>query len=150
ALCPAALPAGNPLVADEPRRAQLRQLLLDLLPQPGREPRAVADEVELPVLVVHPEQQRRDPALRLLAVVEADDHAVGRLVLLDLGHRLTGPRSIGRVEPLGNDSVQPGGFNPVEPALRLLSVARVRRELEALRLALELLAPFLERELVQL
>ena len=96
-LRPAALPAGDPLVADEPRLAQLRQLLLDLLPHRRRQPGAVADEVELAVLAVQPEEQRRDPALRLLAVAEPDDHAVGRLVLLDLGDAVARARQVGRV-----------------------------------------------------
>jgi hypothetical protein len=110
----------------------------------------MADEVEITVLVVQPEEQRRDPPLRLLAVAEPDDHAVGRLVLLDLGDGLARPRPVRRVKSFRHDAVEPGRLDPVEPVFRLLGVARVRRELEPLRLALELLAPLLEREFVQL
>ena len=60
------------------------------------------------------------------------------------------PGRYGSPEPLRDDAVEPGGLEPVEPALRLGEVAAVRRQLEPLRLPLELLAPLLERQLVQL
>ena len=109
----------------------------------------VADEIDLPVLAVQAEEQRRDPAFGLLAPAEADDHAVGRLVLLDLDHTLARAREVGEPLRLRDHAVEPGRFEPVEPALRVLLVGRVRGDGEALGLALELLATLLERELVE-
>ena len=65
--CPATSGSArrDALVADESRRAHLRQLRLDLLAHRRRHRRAVADEVELALVAVQPEQQRRDPTLRL-------------------------------------------------------------------------------------
>src|SRR5688500_6325414 len=77
ALRPPTLPARDPLVAQEPRRPQLRQLGLDLLPHRRRHRRAMPHEVELPVAAPQAEEQCRDPTLLLLAVPVADDHAVG-------------------------------------------------------------------------
>src|SRR5438046_4399084 len=54
ALRPAALPAGDPLVAQPPLRDHLRELLLELASHRGWEARAVADEVELALVAVEP------------------------------------------------------------------------------------------------
>ena len=86
ALRPAALAAGDPLVAQLPLRDHLRQLLLQLSPHRCRKAGAVAHEVELALVAVEPEQQRRDPPVRFVAPAKADDHAVGGLALLDLEH----------------------------------------------------------------
>src|SRR5439155_12587391 len=88
---PSALAARDPLVADEARLDELRQALLKFPPHGRREPGRVADEVELPRLVVEPQQDGRDPAFRLLAPAEADDHAIGRLVRLDLDDAVARP-----------------------------------------------------------
>src|SRR5262249_34108851 len=77
---PAALPARDALVAALPGRLQLGQVGLELAPHGSREPRAVADEVERAVVGVEAEQERRDPAVGLVAPAEADDHAVAGLV----------------------------------------------------------------------
>src|SRR5215210_139465 len=62
---------------------QLDQLALLL----GPEPRRVAHHVELPVVVVHAEDERPDGAL-LLAEAEGGDHCIGRADALDLDHPL--------------------------------------------------------------
>ena len=62
---------------------QVQQLALLL----GAEAGGVPDDVQLAVLVVHPEDQRADGAL-LLAEAEGGDHAVGRADALDLDHAL--------------------------------------------------------------
>src|SRR5205823_5969973 len=104
---PAALAAGDPPVADVAGVEQLRQPLLELGASPSREARAVADEVE-PVAVVEAEEERRDPPVGLVAPAEADDRAVGRLVLLDLDDAVARAGQIGETEPLRDHAVEAG------------------------------------------
>ena len=84
ALRPAALYAGDALVAQTRGSQQLRQGLLELAPHRRGEAGAVPDEVELPVVAVEAEQERGDAPVGLFAPAEADDHAIGRAVGLDL------------------------------------------------------------------
>ena len=149
ALRPAALAARDALVAQVASALELRQRFLELAPDVSREARAVADEVELAVVAVETEQQRRDPALTLVAPAEADDHAVGGAIRLHLDYAFAGTRQVGLLEPLCDDPVEAGLVEPLEPALRLLGVELGGREAEALRLALELTTPLGQRQLVQ-
>ena len=67
-------------------------------------PRNEADMVELPGIVIQPEQQRSDH-VAVRCVPKAGDHAIGSAPLLDLQHR-PHARLIGRVTPLGDHPVQ--------------------------------------------
>ena len=115
---------GRPLGPVAPRMAVERVLaqgrqLLDQLGAPlPRERRGDADVVERALVVVQPEQQRADVRARpVLVPAEAGDHAVGGALVLDLEHRpLAG--LVRRVEPLGDDAVEPGALEPLEPVRR--------------------------------
>jgi hypothetical protein len=71
--------------------------------------------VERPALVEQPEQQRPDMRPRpVLVPAEAGDDAIRRPTVLDLDNRpLAG--EVGAVEPFGDDAVEPGAFEPLEP-----------------------------------
>src|SRR5437763_2020472 len=116
----------------------------DLVVPPGADSRR-ADVAELAVVVVEPEEARRDPALGLRLPAHADDHAVRGPVRLHLDDALAGAGEIRQPVPLGDHAVEAGRLEPVQPLLRSVSGARDRRELEALAATLELSPPFLER-----
>src|SRR5439155_23112189 len=90
---------------------------------------AVADEVET-VVVVEAEEDGRDPTLRLLAPAEADDRAVGGLVLLDLDDAVARARQIREPEALRDHAVEAGHLEALEPAPCDLGVPRSGRDLE--------------------
>src|SRR5439155_4907775 len=145
---PAALSARDPLVAQLPLRDHLRELLLELASHRGGEARAVADEVELALVAVEPEQHRRDPPIALVAPAEADDHAVGGLVRLHLDDAVARAREVRQVRPLGDHAVEARLRQVFQPTPALLRVTRDRRERELLRLPLQLAPPPLQRQLV--
>src|SRR3954468_6052040 len=106
-----------------------------------------ADVIDLAVVAVQTEQQRRDPR-RLLLPANADDHAVGGLERLHLQHAVARARQVRQAELLRDYSVQAGRLEAVEPALRDVGVERGRREPEAVAELLDLRAALLERFLV--
>ena len=106
------------------------------------------DEVERAVVGVEAEQQRRDPAVGLVAPAEADDHAVRRLVRLHLDHAVARAGQVRQPEPLGDHAVEPRLLEAVEPARCLLRIVGRGREPELLRLLLELAPALLQRQLV--
>src|SRR5438876_6047609 len=145
---PAALPAGDAITADRSRRAQLRQLFLELAANRRREAGTVADEVEPTLRVVEAEEERRDPAFGLVAPAEADDQAVCGAVRLHLDDSLARAGEVRDAEPLRDDAVEAGGLELLQPLAGLGRIASHRREPELLADALELGTPLLERQLV--
>ena len=103
---------------------------------------ARADVVEPPVVLVEPEQERRERG-RLRLPADADDDAVRRPVLLHLLHRLARAGEVRRVEPLRDHAVEADRVEPGEPFPRLLRIARGRRHVE--RQLLDARAPLRER-----
>ena len=83
----------------------------------------MSDEVEAALRVVEPEQKRRDPALGLLAPAEADDHAVGGPVRLDLDDAVTRAGEIGHAEPLRDDAVEARRLESLQPLAGLCRIA---------------------------
>src|SRR5439155_15738835 len=112
ALRPAALAAGDPLVAQLPLRDHLRKLLLELAPYRRRKPRAMAHEIELTLVAVEPEQERGNSPVGLVAPAEPDDHAIRRLVRLHLDHAVARAGQVGDVQPFRHDPVEPGLGEP--------------------------------------
>ena len=68
----------------------------------------------------------------VLVPAEAGDDAVGRALVLDLEHRPLA-RLVRRVEPLGDDAVETGALEPVEPVRGGRPVARRRRQVDRRR-----------------
>ena len=86
--------------------------------------------VELADVVVQPEQERSDERPGpVLVPAEAGHDAVGRALVLDLEHRPLA-RLVRGVEPLGDDPVEPGALEPVEPVGRLGPVAGRRGQVD--------------------
>ena len=100
----------------------------DVLPRPRRDG-ARADVVELAVLAIEPEQQRRDRA-RVALPPQPDDDAVRRLVLLHLDHPVARARQVRRRQMLRDDAVEPERLEPLEPPARIGDVAGRGREPE--------------------
>src|SRR5690606_2698574 len=98
------------------------------------ETRAVPDEGELAVVVVEAEEERADLAAVLVLPEAAPATAAGP-PLLDFVHRPL-PRPYRPARALGDDPVEAGGFELVEPTLRRLHVGggrgQVPRVLEVL------------------
>src|SRR5262249_36399677 len=109
----------------EQRLHELGDLRLD-----PRCDRRRADVVELALPVVETEQQGRD-LTRVLLPTHAGDHAVGRLVLLDLHDRLARSRLVLETEALRDHTVETRGLEAVEPGLGSGEVARGGRDPEA-------------------
>ena len=86
----------------------------------------MTDEVELPAVVVEPEQDRSHPGAVLVKPVPADD-AVHRAPVLDLDH-LAPSLAVRALQSFGHDAVEPGRFELVEPAAGHLDVERLRGE----------------------
>src|SRR5258706_6028097 len=105
----------------------------------------MADEVERPTVAVEPEQKGGN---LLPAGAISDDHAIDGAVILDLRHGVAGSGLVGKANALGDDAVEADHLEPLEPLLRELGILRHRREREALRETLELLAALRERALV--
>ena len=93
-----------------------RQLLDQLGPPGHREGRRDADVLQVAGVVVEPEQQRADDRPALVPA-EPGDHAVRRPHVLDLGHQPL-VRAVGQVGGLGDDAVEAGALERLEPALR--------------------------------
>ena len=133
ALAPSALGAGHAvgvggeeLVPPAPRVVgDVADQRLELLPQLGAPRRREAgrdpDVLELAVVVVQPEQQRADQRLLGrggLVLAVAGEHDVGGALVLDLEHgALVG--LVRRPERLGDDTVEPGALELLEPPLGL-------------------------------
>ena len=87
--------------------------------------------VERPRRVVEPEEQRADQlAGAALVPAEARDGAVGRARMLDLDHHAL-PGLVRRALVLGDDPVEPGALEALEPILRHGAVAARRGEMDA-------------------
>ena len=86
--------------------------------------------VERAVVVEQPEQQRPDVRARpVLVPAEPGDHAIGRALVLDLEHRPLA-RLVRRIEALGDDAVEAGALEPVEPVGGRRPVARRGRQVD--------------------
>ena len=90
------------------------------------EARAVADHLQLAVVVVQAQDQRAERAL-LLAGAPADHHRVDRAHALHLHHPGALARTVGGVELLGDHALR-----ALEPRLGLRAVERARRQVERL------------------
>jgi hypothetical protein len=111
------------------RRDQRRQLLEQLSTAIHRERADHADVGEHTRVVVEPEQERPDRVGTALVQPVAGDDAVGRSLVLDLEHHAF----VGLVRPferLGDDPVEPGALELVEPPTRELGVGRGRRDVD--------------------
>ena len=86
--------------------------------------------VELAALVVEPEQQRSDVRPRAILVPpEAGHDAIRGPLVLDLEHRpLTG--LIAGVDALGDDTVEAGALEPLEPVAGRPAIRGRRREVD--------------------
>src|SRR3954451_9295087 len=113
-----------------------------------RADRSRADVVEMAVVVVEPEEKRRDRALRALLEADAGDHAVRGLVRLDLHHTVTRAGQVRQSEALRDDAVEACGLQRLQPVAGLRWVVAHRREVDPLRDLLELLAALLDRLVV--
>ena len=111
---------GRPALTRLERTQPLEQLTLLLRGEAG----GVADHVQGALLVVQPEHQRADRALRLAGAVAGDD-AVERALAAHLLHALALARQVRRVEPLGDHALV-----LVQPALGLFGRAHLRAELD--------------------
>ena len=65
---------------------------------------------------------------------ETSDDTVGRSFVLDLQH-LPLARGVRVGEPLGDDSIEAGALEPIEPVCRRRAVASCRREVDLPRRA---------------
>ena len=86
--------------------------------------------VELPGVVIQPEQQRADvrPGA-VLVPAEAGNDAVGGALVLDLEHRPL-PRLVPRLETLGDDAIEAGALEPIEPVRGLVPIRRRGRQVD--------------------
>ena len=139
---PAALAAGHarrvlagarpvaPRMRPQRVLAQRFQLGREAAPHVGGEGGRDADVVQRAVGVEEPEQQRADErALALLVPAEAGDDAVGGAHVLHLDHgALAG--LIGAAGRLGDDAVEAGALEAVEPVERHGAVAAARRQVD--------------------
>src|SRR5262245_35082994 len=89
-----------------------RNLLGELLSKRGVEAARDADVVQSAGAVEQPEQQRPHATFLVLAI--AGDRAVGGAEVLHLLHRSLA-RPVGAVERLGDDTVEPGALEALEP-----------------------------------
>ena len=98
-----------------------------------RERRRHADVVQRALVVAEAEQQRADERPRALLVpAEARHHAVGGARVLHLDHRALA-RLVGRALVLGDDAVEPGALEAVEPLEGQRPLAAAGREVDAAR-----------------
>src|SRR5207249_6675678 len=119
------LPPG---MTGERVRAQRGELLRQPPPRLRGERRGHADVVQRAQGVVEAEQKRADELARTVLVpAEAAHHAVRGAGMLDLDHRALA-RLVGRGLVLGDDAVEPGALEAVEPLLRDHAVAAAGRE----------------------
>src|SRR5262249_57164239 len=80
-------------------------------------------------IVVQAEEQRADRVVAALVPAEARDDAVGGARVLHLDHGALA-RLVGEAGRLGDDAVEPGAFEVLEPAPGLVPVARHRRDVD--------------------
>ena len=109
----------------------------------GRDGRR-ADVVDLSVVAVEAEQQRRD-AVGPRLPAHADDDAVGGLLRLHLHDAVARAGEVREVAALRDHAVEADRLEAVEPAERLVAIARRGGELEPLRAPLEPRAALRER-----
>ena len=112
----------------------------------ARGDRGRADVVDLAVVAVEAEQQRREPG-RLLLPAHAEDDAVRGLVLLDLDDGLARAGPVREPEPLRDHAVEAAESSESSQPCAARAVAGRGREAEA-RERLDAPAALLERELV--
>jgi hypothetical protein len=145
----AAAPAVRLREAPVGRVLEQRQHALGDLGVAGGGDRGRADVVELAVVPVKAEEERRDPARPLLPA-QSDDDAVGRALRLHLHDRLARAGEVRTVLALGDDAVEARRLERLEPVLRHVAVACHGREAEAGGEALERRPPVRERLAPQL
>ena len=95
-----------------------------------------ADVVDLAVVAVEAEQQRRD-AIGLRLPADAHDDAVRRLLGLHLHHPVARTGEVRELASLRDHAVEADGLEPLEPAERFVAIAGSGGELESLRAAFE-------------
>jgi hypothetical protein len=115
-----------------------------------RADRSRADVIEMPVLVVEAEQERRDRLSAALLPADPCHHAIRRLVRFDLDDAVPRAGEVGQPELLRDHAVEARGLERPQPLGSLLDVVGDRRQLETLADLLQLGAPLLDRALVQL
>ena len=113
-----------------------------------RADRGGAHVVEVPVVGVEPEQQRRDRVAAALLPADARDDAVRRLVRLHLHDAVARAGEVRQSQPLRDHAVEAGGLERAQPFAALLGVVRDGGEREARCDSLELRPPLLDRPLV--
>src|SRR5581483_1617861 len=86
---------------------------------------ARAHVVDLAVVAVQAEQQRRERAV--LVPPEADDDAIRGAMLLHLDDRVARAWQVRRAEPLRDDAVEPERLEAGHPRARVRERARRRR-----------------------
>ncbi len=101
--------------------------------------------VQIATVIEQPQQQRSDVRSgAVLVPPKAGHHAIRRSRVLDLQHRAFA-RLVSSVEWLGDNAVQPGALEPIEPVAREVHVPRsgrqVDRRLGVAQLALDRGAP---------
>jgi hypothetical protein len=129
-LMASALAVARPSTGARPAPSRAaRQFVGELAPAGHRERRRDADVMERPLLVVEAEQQRPDEIASGLVPSKPGDDAVGRALVLDLEHRALA-RLIRQRVGLGDDTVETGAFEPLQPLGSDRSIARDRREVD--------------------
>ncbi len=103
---------------------QREHALGDLVVARGRDGRR-ADVVDLAVVAVEAEEERRD-AIGPRLPAHADDDAVGRLLGLHLHDSVPRAGEVREIAALGDHAVEADRFEAVEPAERLVAIARWR------------------------
>lgn len=142
-----------PRVAFKRMLTQRRQLGDELLALRIGKRRGDSDVVQRALVVVEAEQERSDHRARSpLVPAETGDHAVGGAPVFDLDHRaLAG--SVGCVQTLRYDAVEPGALETTEPVFGHGAIAGGRREVNRRRCTgqhlLQPFAPYCERYVAQ-
>src|ERR1044071_1209522 len=96
-----------------------------------REGRCDANVVECALTVEQAQQQRADVRLADFVPAEAGDDAVSGPLVLDLEHRAFA-RLVSSVERFGDDAVEPGPLEALEPTARERPITRSRRQVKPL------------------
>ncbi len=103
-----------------------------------------ADVVDLAVVAIQAEEQRRD-AVGLRLPTHSDDDAVGRFLRLHLHHSVARTGEVCDVAAFRDDPVEADRLEAVEPVQGLVTVSGGWGELEAVRASLQPRPPLRER-----